>query len=81
MERDRKMIRSIVAQGIEGQEISVPMGKGICGTVAATGERINSPDAYADSRFDASFDAALGYCTNDIYCMSIINRCGEVVGV
>ena len=81
VERNRKMIRSIVAQGIEGQEIDVPMGKGICGTVAATGETINSPDAYADSRFDPTFDAALGYRTNDIYCMSIINRRGEVVGV
>ena len=42
---------------------------------------IDIPDAYADPRFDPQFDPILGYRTNDIYCMPIINRDGVVVGV
>ena len=81
LERNRRVLHSLVAQGIEGQELVVPVGKGIAGTVASTGETIDIPDAYADSRFDSSFDASLGYRTNDIYCMPIVNRHGEIVGV
>src|SRR6185369_14005270 len=53
----------------------------IAGAVAASGVVINIPDAYADSRFDRSFDTVLGYKTEDIYCMPIVNRMGEPVGV
>src|SRR5205823_2424914 len=80
-ERNRRQLRSLVAQDVEGEDIVLPLGKGIAGTVAATGETINIPDAYADPRFDPSFDLTLGYRTNDIYCMPIVNRLGEIVGV
>jgi phosphoserine phosphatase RsbU/P len=81
VERGHRRLRSLVAQGVEGNDILVPVGKGIAGTVAATGETVNIPDAYKDSRFDSSFDSILGYCTTDIYCMPIVNRLGAVVGV
>ncbi|HLH29966.1 MAG TPA: GAF domain-containing protein, partial [Terriglobia bacterium] len=81
MDRRKQLLRSLVAQDVEGDDIIVPIGKGIAGTVGATGETINIPDAYNDSRFDSSFDALLGYRTNDIYCMPIVNRLGEIVGV
>lgn len=82
LERSRKQqLRSVVAQDVEGKEIIVPIGNGIAGTVAGTGETINIPDAYADTRFDPSFDAVLGYRTKDIYCMPIVNRLGDIVGV
>jgi phosphoserine phosphatase RsbU/P len=81
LERSHRHLRSLVAQGVEGSDIIVPVGKGIAGTVAASGETIDIPDAYSDARFDASFDAQLGYRTSDIYCMPIINRLGEIVGV
>jgi phosphoserine phosphatase RsbU/P len=81
VERRRRMLHSLVAQGLEGKEIVIPVGKGIAGTVAATGETIDLPDAYADPRFDRSFDASLGYRTKDLYCMPIVNRVGEIVGV
>jgi phosphoserine phosphatase RsbU/P len=81
MERGGKQLRSLVAQEVEGNEIVLPLGKGIAGVVGATGQTINIPDAYADPRFDPSFDTTLGYRTNDIYCMPIINRLGEIVGV
>lgn len=81
MNRIQQRLRSLVAQGVEDDDIILPVGKGIAGTVAATGETINIPDAYNDPRFDPSFDAILGYRTNDIYCMPIVNRLGEIVGV
>jgi sigma-B regulation protein RsbU (phosphoserine phosphatase) len=81
MERNHRRLRSLVAQDVEGEDLVVPVGHGIAGTVAATGETVNIPDAYNDSRFDSSFDASLGYRTNDIYCMPIVNRVGEIVGV
>src|SRR6516162_2441256 len=52
MHRGQRRIRSLVAQGVEGEDIVVPVGKGIAGTVASTGETINIPDAYNDPRFD-----------------------------
>src|SRR5687768_9458812 len=69
MERKRAQLRSLVAQDVEDKDIVLPIGKGIAGTVGKTGQTINIPDAYADDRFDPSFDAVLGYRTNDIYCM------------
>ncbi len=81
MDRSKKQLRSLVAQDIEGKDIVLPLGQGIAGAVAASGEVINIPDAYADSRFDRSFDTVLGYKTEDIYCMPIVNRMGEPVGV
>jgi sigma-B regulation protein RsbU (phosphoserine phosphatase) len=81
LDRKRHELRSVVAQDINGREIAVPIGKGIAGTVGETGETINITDAYADTRFDSSFDKVLGYRTNDIYCMPIVNRVGDIVGV
>src|SRR5436190_2367919 len=40
LDRRRNLLRSLVAQGVEGREIMVPIGHGIAGTVAATGETI-----------------------------------------
>jgi len=81
VDRAQGLLRSVVAQGIELNEIVVPLGHGIAGTVAARGDMIDIVDAYADSRFDSSFDAVLGYRTNDLFCMPIVNRSGAVVGV
>jgi len=43
-----------VAEG--AADIRVPVGQGIAGTVAATGETINILDAYSDPRFSSSAD-------------------------
>lgn len=74
-------LRSVVAQGVEGTEIRVRIGDGIAGTVAATGEIIDIPDAYADNRFNRTFDVSLQYLTRDVFCMPIINREAQIVGV
>jgi len=80
VDKERNQLRSVVAQDVDNP-IILPMGKGIAGAVAATGQVIDIQDAYADPRFDSRFDPILGYRTNDIYCMPIVNRTGDVVGV
>jgi signal transduction protein with GAF and PtsI domain len=41
-----------VAEG--AKDIRLPLGQGIAGAVAASGQTINIPDAYADPRFSAA---------------------------
>ena len=74
-------IWSKVAQGEGMVEIRVPIGRGIAGTVAATGETINIPDAYADPRFNPEVDRRTGYRTRTILCAPIRDAAGAVVGV
>jgi sigma-B regulation protein RsbU (phosphoserine phosphatase) len=62
-------------------EIRLPMGKGIAGTVAATGETVVVHDAWADPRFDSSVDRRSGFRTRSILCVPIRNRTGRIVGV
>ena len=72
---------SIVAQGLESQEIRLPIGTGVAGSVAASGTPINVPDAYALPIFDSSFDKKFGYRTRSLMCMPIRHKNGEIVGV
>jgi sigma-B regulation protein RsbU (phosphoserine phosphatase) len=62
-------------------EIRLPIGKGLAGTVAATGEPVILHDAYDDPRFDRSLDAKTGYRTRSMLCVPIKNRDHKVVGV
>ena len=80
---DRKTgeIWSKVAEGAGLVEIRIPIGRGIAGVVAATGESINITDAYRDPRFDRTVDEKTGYRTRTILCAPIHNAQGEVVGV
>ena len=57
------------------------MGKGIAGTVAATGETVIVHDAWADPRFDPSVDRRSGFRTRSILCVPIRNRTERIVGV
>jgi signal transduction histidine kinase/CRP-like cAMP-binding protein len=68
-------------QGSEHVEIRMPLRKGIAGYVGATGETINIPDAYADSRFNPEIDRATGYRTKTILCMPMKNKAGTIIGV
>jgi sigma-B regulation protein RsbU (phosphoserine phosphatase) len=81
IDRKRNQLRSFVAQEVESFEICLPVGSGIAGAVAESGEIIDIPDAYRDSRFNSEFDGVLGYRTDDIFCMPIQNREGAIVGV
>lgn len=51
-----KVTEELVLTVAEGaKNIRIPVGQGIAGTVAATGETINIVDAYSDSRFNSKY--------------------------
>ncbi len=62
-------------------EVRIPIGTGIAGAVAATGEALRIDDAYADERFNPQVDRELGYLTRSILCLPVRNRSGAVFGV
>eukprot|EP01012_Entosiphon_sulcatum_P027079 TRINITY_DN32632_c0_g1_i1.p1 TRINITY_DN32632_c0_g1~~TRINITY_DN32632_c0_g1_i1.p1 ORF type:complete len:861 (-),score=172.06 TRINITY_DN32632_c0_g1_i1:41-2503(-) len=69
---------SKLAQGED--EIRIPIGTGLAGHVARTGERINIKDAWSDPRFNRSIDDATGYKTATILCMPVKYE-GHIVAV
>ncbi len=72
---------SKVLQGSNMVEIRLPIGKGISGYVAQTGEIINIPDAYKDARFNPDIDKRTGYRTRNMLCMPMKNKDGKIIGV
>jgi signal transduction histidine kinase len=74
-------LRSFVAEGVENFEITLPVGSGIAGSVAASGSILDIVNVEADPRFRPEFDHRLTYKTRDIYCMPVVNGTGTVVGV
>jgi serine phosphatase RsbU (regulator of sigma subunit) len=72
-------IWSLIAQGLEKQEIRLPRGRGIAGHVALTGEIVNIPDAYADDRFNPEVDKRTGFRTRNILTLPIRNKAGKIV--
>jgi HD-GYP domain-containing protein (c-di-GMP phosphodiesterase class II) len=82
VDRERSQLWTKVAQGLESdQKIRIPIGVGIAGQVAATGEIINIPDAYADPRFNRQVDKDTGYHTRNILGVPMRSQTGEVTGV
>jgi adenylate cyclase len=72
---------SKVGLGLDAIEIRFPNHIGIAGAVFQAGETINIPHAYADLRFNPSFDRKTGYFTRSILCVPVINKSGKVIGV
>jgi len=81
VDKEHQQIWSIVAQGLESQEIRLPIGSGVAGSVAASGEALNVTDAYKLPFFDSSFDKKFGYRTRSLMCIPIRHKNGEIVGV
>jgi signal transduction histidine kinase len=81
LDEAQNILWSKTQKGDEKIEIRLPVGTGIAGTVAATGDTINIIDAYTDSRFNPKVDQASGYHTTSILCMPMKNREGKIIGV
>ncbi|XP_026667667.1 dual 3',5'-cyclic-AMP and -GMP phosphodiesterase 11 isoform X2 [Ceratina calcarata] len=73
--------RSTLLEMEKKDEIKIPWGTGIVGYVAESGEPVNIPDAYKDSRFNREIDALTGYRTRALLCMPIKDCNGDVIGV
>ncbi len=79
VDEGRKELWTRIAQG--AGEIRLPLGSGIAGSVAATAQVINIPEAHADPRFNPENDRRSGYHTRSILCMPLLNHLDVVVGV
>ena len=80
-DQPRNELWSKTTQKLEINEIRVALGVGIAGTVAKTRALINIGDAYADPRFDSTFDKQTGYRTRSILCLPLIGNGDSLVGV
>jgi signal transduction histidine kinase len=78
---DGAKLWSKVAQGGEIVEIRLKVGEGIAGWVASSGEVVNIPDAYVDTRFQPAVDLRSGYRTRSILCAPMRDSQGAIVGV
>ena len=63
---------------VSGHAVRLPVG---VFPAMKTGETINIPDAYADSRFNPEVDKKTGFHTRSILCMPLRNKDGEIIGV
>jgi serine/threonine-protein kinase len=62
-------------------EIRMPLGVGIAGTVALSGEPITVADAYADPRFNPEIDRRTRHQTHNLCTLPMMARDGSVLGV
>ena len=74
-------IWSKVLQGEEKLEIRLPMGQGLAGYVAQTGEVIILDDAYSDPRFNQDVDKKSGYKTESMITTPMRNKEERISGV
>ncbi len=72
---------SQVGEGLSAQQIRLPNHLGIAGAVFTSGETVNIPYAYADLRFNPSFDRTTGFFTRSILCSPVVNKSGKIIGV
>jgi HD-GYP domain-containing protein (c-di-GMP phosphodiesterase class II) len=80
LDRARGELWSRVAQGTT-KEIRVPLGQGIAGSVAQSGQVVNLLDAYDDARFQRDWDQRNDYRTTSVLCVPMRDTRGEVTGV
>jgi sigma-B regulation protein RsbU (phosphoserine phosphatase) len=81
VEEAKRELWSKVLIGSERVTIKLPIGKGIAGYVAATGDTINLSDAYLDARFNPKIDKKTGFRTKTVLCMPLKNKDDKIVGV
>ena len=80
-DRERNELWSRVAEGMDRQEIRIPLDVGIAGMVATTGVPVRISDAYTDPRFNPEVDKNTGYQTRSILCSPMRNARGQIIGV
>jgi len=83
VDEQHRVLWSKFARGRDGLplEIRLPMGQGVAGHVAATGEPVILGDAYQDPRFDRSVDEQTGYRSREMLCMPVRDNDDRVFAV
>ncbi len=71
----------VVGEGAERlKSMRLPLGEGVAGSVATTGQPLLVPDVRADPRFAARFDDASGIVTGSLLAVPLRSK-GRVLGV
>jgi putative ABC transport system ATP-binding protein len=83
VDRKRGQLHSKIAHhtGDQPLEINLPIGVGIAGKVAQSGESMNIADPQHHPDFNPEVDRRSGYRTRSILSMPVRSRAGTVVGV
>src|SRR5262249_8157335 len=81
LDRRQNLLRSFIAQGVDRTEITVPVGEGLAGAVAASGQAIDVTDVHDDERFRWEYDNLFQYKTRDVFSLPVFNRIGSLIGV
>lgn len=71
---------SMVATGMERNEIRIPSDYGVAGWVLQRKAPLTINDAYNDPRFYSKVDKKSGFITDNILCVLLINRKGKCIG-
>jgi serine phosphatase RsbU (regulator of sigma subunit) len=77
----RNEIWSVIAHGLTQREIRLPMGNGVAGYVAKSGQMVRLDDAYHDPRFNPEIDQSLGFRTQTMLCVPVKDREHRITGV
>jgi len=72
---------TVLGEGLGSTQLRLPNHVGIAGEVFQTRKPVNIPHAYADLRFNPSFDKQTGFFTRSILCMPVFNKEGKPIGV
>lgn len=77
VDQDREVYYSEIATGMQGK-IELPLGVGLAGTCAVTGETIHVTDAQNDPRYYGDIE---GYVAHNILTMPLRNHDDKIIGV
>ena len=80
-EATRTLLLRVAEDLPEDAEVRIPIGTGIAGAVAQSGDVIRVDDAYADPRFNPEIDTRSGFRTRSIMCLPVKDRSGAVFAV
>jgi serine/threonine-protein kinase len=81
VDRERGELWSRVVLDTGVGEIRLPLGSGLAGTVAVTGESLNISDPYADPRFNSTIDQRTGHRTHNLLTMPMKAEDATILGV
>lgn len=79
---ETNVLWTIAAEELEIKEIVLPLGQGIAGYVAKTGEIVViNEDVYNDTRFSPIIDQRTGFRTKTVLCAPIYDKKKNIIGV
>jgi signal transduction histidine kinase/CRP-like cAMP-binding protein len=81
VDENAREIWATILVGGELNDVRQPIGRGISGYVASTGESVNISDAYNDTRFNPEFDRQSGFKTRNILCVPMRDKGDRIIGV